>query len=121
MDQQGELREWRRKERAAGKQFGKGKPGNKGNPMKGNPMNKKAMASAVEKKVAERMKSLEKERESAGEAEAFIMSIVKKMKTTNISDTFTKAAPAAADTRASAPSLKSIMKQAKIMSMNDKN
>jgi hypothetical protein len=123
VDQQDELREWRRKERAAGngKQFGKGKPGKKGNPMKGNPMNKKAMASAVEKKVAERMKSLEKEKESAGEAEAFIMSIVKKMKTTNISDTFTKPAPAAADPRSSVPSLKSIMKQAKNMSMNDKN
>jgi hypothetical protein len=38
----------------------------------------KAIASTVEKKVAEKLKAMEQEKASGEEAEAFIMSVVKK-------------------------------------------
>jgi hypothetical protein len=70
----------------------------------------KAIASAVEKKVAERMKSMAQEKANEGETEAYIMSIFEKYngckgKKAQISDV-------EASTSVSAPSLKSILKRA---------
>jgi hypothetical protein len=75
--------------------------------------NAKAIASAVDKKVNERMKYIEQEKSTKEDIEAYIMSIVDKAttksgKTVQISDATSKPTPAAA-----APTLKSIVKRAK--------
>jgi hypothetical protein len=74
-------------------------------------MNAKAIASAVEKKVAETMKSLEQEKANKGETEAYMMSLIDKCK--NGTSGRAKISDVAASPSASAPSLKSIMKHAK--------
>jgi hypothetical protein len=106
-DQRDELREWRN----GGKRGGdfKGKSGKF--PPNKKPIDRtKAIASAVEKKLAERMKSMEEEKANEGVTEAYIMSIFEKYnggkgKKAQISDV-------EASTSVSAPSLKSIVKRA---------
>jgi hypothetical protein len=111
--QKEELREWRRGERFKGTK-GKGKeaPHKKGG---GRFETTKAIASAVEKKVAEKLKAMEQEKANGDEAEAFIMSVFKKFGAgkdgkVQISDATATADPAPIPT---APTLKSILKRAK--------
>jgi hypothetical protein len=100
-DQTTELRKWRHGPRGkSGKFIPKNKPNNR----------TKAMASAVEKKVAERMKSMEQDKANEGVTEAYIMSIFDKCKggtggKAQISDV-------AAFSSVSVPTLKSIVKRA---------
>ena len=73
----------------------------------------KAIASNVDKTVNERMKSIEQEKSTNDDTEAYIMSVVdkhvgKSCKVVQISDTTMKPMPAAA-----APMLRSIVKRAK--------
>jgi hypothetical protein len=112
-DQKDELREWRAK-------GGGGGAGSKGKSAKSTPKDKsnaKAIASAVEKKVAETMKSLDKEKAKKGEAEAFIMALFDKHKsgasgTAKISDTV-------ASPSVPAPTLKGILKHVKKYAKNE--
>jgi L-lactate utilization protein LutC len=102
-EQQGELREWRKNK--------KGKGSNDPSKTRANKFDReKAIASAVEKKFAAKMKSIAQEKTTEDEAEAFIMSIVQKYngKKVQVSD-----ATAKAEIAKSAPSLKSILKRAK--------
>jgi hypothetical protein len=104
-DQKDELREWRKGTEFKGRK-GKGKeyPSKKGRFD-----TTKAIASAVEKKVAEKMKAMEKEKTNGDETEAYIMSIIKKYstgKTESVQVSTTEAEP-------TAPTLKSILKRVK--------
>jgi chorismate mutase len=78
----------------------------------------KAIASAVEKKVAEKMKAMEQEKTNGDEAEAYIMSIFKKFSAANkagqgqISDV-TVEPGTSTSASVTAPTLKSILKRAK--------
>jgi hypothetical protein len=108
-EQKNELREWRDAAKGKG-------AGSKGKSVKFSPKKHKsfdttkAIASAVEKKVAERMKSMEQDKANEGLTEAYIMSIVDKFK----GGTGKKAqiSEVEASTSAPAPSLKSIIKRA---------
>jgi hypothetical protein len=72
-EEKDELREWREKHGSTKGSDFKGKSG------KSTPKNKsKSLVSAVEKKVAERIKFLEEEKANEGVTDALIMSIVKK-------------------------------------------
>jgi hypothetical protein len=106
-DQKDELREWRR-----GGKKGAGFRGKSGKFSSGNkPIDRsKAIASAVEKKVAERMKSMEQDKASEGLTEAYIMSILEKFK--NGADGKGQVSDVKASNGLSAPSLKSIIKRA---------
>ena len=74
-NQKSELRDWRK-----GKRSKEGKDKRKDAPSKkGKLDNMKAVASAVEKKVAEKMKAMEQAKTNEGETEACIMSIVQKL------------------------------------------
>jgi hypothetical protein len=82
-NQKDELREWRNGQ-PKGSGFS-GKSGKSGANFSGKSAKKfktnntaKAIAAAVEKKVAEKMKSMEKDKADEGEAEAYIMSIFQK-------------------------------------------
>jgi uncharacterized protein YaiL (DUF2058 family) len=70
--QKEELHEWRQGQKSKGAKF-KGKHTKR----KGRCDATKAVASAVEKKVAEKLEAIEQEKASGEEAEAFIMSVVK--------------------------------------------
>ena len=107
--QKSELREWRRNGKSEG-----GHKNKKGNDHRKFD-NTKAIASAVEKKVTERLKAIEQEKSKGAEAEAWIMSIMQKHADAGktgkirISDaTATEPMPAP-----TAPTLKSILKRAK--------
>ena len=102
--QRAELREWRMNKSAEG---GKKKGGDRKFDTA------KAIASAVEKKVNERMKSIEQDKSTNEDTEAYIASVVDKRlaktgKIVQISDATSTPTPAAA-----APTLKSIIKRAK--------
>jgi hypothetical protein len=108
-DQTKELREWRNANRGNTGFKGKGKSF-KGKSGKSTPKYKsKAMASAVEKKVAEKMKSMEQEKANEGATEAYIMSIFKKL---NHGGDKVQISDVEVSPGASAPSLKSIIKRA---------
>jgi hypothetical protein len=109
VDQKEELRAWRRSPAFTG-QKGKGKGGGH---RSSNHETKKAIASAVGKKVAEKLKAMEQEKNDDSKTEAYIMSLFQKFATgkagkLQISDA--TVAPTPAET---APSLKSILKRAK--------
>jgi chorismate mutase len=110
--QKDELREWRQVERLKG---GKGKAKDVSS-KKGKFDTTKAIASAVEKKVAEKMKAMEQEKTNGDEAEAYIMSIFKKFSAASkagqgqIYDVTVEPTSTASVT---APTLKSILKRAK--------
>jgi hypothetical protein len=95
-----ELREWRKNN---GK--GKGKDGQK----KPRSDTAKAIASAVEKKVAEKMKAMEDKKTNGDEAEAYIMSIFQKYSGQATNATISDVAAKPATT----PTLKSILKRVK--------
>ena len=104
MAQRVELREWRSNKSNEG---GKKKGGDRKFDTA------KAIASAVDKKVNERMKSLEQEKSTNDDTDAYIMSFVDKHvaksgKFVQISDATLTPTPAAA-----APTLRSIVKRAK--------
>jgi hypothetical protein len=106
--QKAELREWRHGTDAKGGKE-KGKDSNKNRKFD----RSKAIAFAVEKKVAEKMKAIEKERTDGDDTEACIMSIFKKYgigegATAHISTATADPTPAPP-----APSLKSILKRVK--------
>jgi hypothetical protein len=103
--QRAELREWRLNRSTKGGE-------KKGSDRKFDTA--KAIASAVEKKVNERMKYIEQEKSTNAETDAYIASVMDKRlaktagKIVQISDTTSTPTPAAA-----APTLKSIIKRAK--------
>jgi len=108
-----ELREWRMKK---GEQGGKKRGNNRGDRKVDN---EKAIASAVEKKVTERLKAIEQENSKGVEAEAWVMSIMQKHADAGnkhpkvrISASTAQPAVPAPPTTPSAPSLKSIIKRA---------
>jgi hypothetical protein len=110
-EQQDELRVWR-KARNGGADFeaaDNGKSGKKYTSKHKSNDRSKAIASAVDKKVAEKMKSMEQDKANDGAVEAYIMSILEKSKggqggKAQISDV-------AASSSVSVPSLKSILKR----------
>jgi len=83
----------------------------------------KAIASAVEKKVGEKMEAMEKEKISGNETEAYIMSLFQKFATAGntkkvkISDV-TTSEPTPAPPPPPTPTLKSIIERAKNGSQN---
>jgi hypothetical protein len=104
--QRAELREWRMNKSTEG---GKKKGGDR----KFDTAKAKAIASAVDKKINERMKSIEQEKSTNDDTDAYIASVVDKHlaksgKFVQISDATSTPTPAAA-----APTLKSIVKCAK--------
>jgi hypothetical protein len=106
--QKEELREWRKGEKAKQQ---KGKSSDRQS--RSGKSTTKAIASAVEKKVAEKMKAMEQEKANGEETEAYIMSIFQKFsgkagKKVQISDATVDATPTAAT-----PTLKNIIKRAK--------
>jgi hypothetical protein len=103
--QKNELREWRQKNE------NKGSKDKSKDSKKPEHDNDKAIAAAVEKKVAEKLKAVEDEKTSGEEAAAFIMSVVKKHSEDGkvvISDANVEPAPPP-----TGPTLKSILKRAK--------
>ena len=106
--QQRELREWR---------MNKSGKSTDGATKKGKFDTAKAIASAVDKKVNEKLKSIEKEKSTNDETDAYIASVVDKRlatsagkKTVQVSDATATPTPTQA---VSAPTLKSIIKRAK--------
>jgi hypothetical protein len=108
--QKDELREWRKNKGGRETTPNKGAAAQK----KARYENQKAIASAVDKKFAEKMKTFEKEKVSDDQAEAYIMSLIKKNSTgakgekVTISD-----ANAISDVQSSSNALKSILRRAK--------
>jgi hypothetical protein len=103
--QKNELREWRQKNE------NKGSKDNSKDSKKPKYDNNKAIAAAVEKKVAEKLKAIDDEKTSGEEAAAFIMSVIKKHSKDGkvvISDVNVEPAPPP-----TGPTLKSILKRAK--------
>jgi len=105
-NQKAELRDWRKGER------GKDQKG-KGPHKKANIDHTKAIASAVEKQITERFKSIEQTKTKDGEIEATVMSIIQKnfskTKGMVISDVTADAAPLTTDP---SPAMKQIVGQA---------
>ena len=100
-EQKDELREWRLKTSQ-----GKEKKDTKRNTVKFKSGTEKAIASAVTKQVAEKMKDIDKEKNNEDEVESYIMSVIKKCSgKATVSD-------ASAGTSVP-PSLKGIIKRAK--------
>jgi hypothetical protein len=73
----------------------------------------KAIASAVDKKVAEKMKAMENENAIAGETEAYIMSIFKKMQGGNGQAQISNVAVSPSASAPTASTLKGILKRVK--------
>jgi hypothetical protein len=106
--QKAELREWRHGTDAKGGKE-KGKDSNKNRMFD----RSKAIASAVEKKVEEKMKAIEKERTDGDDTEACIMSLFKKHGIGKGATAHISAATADPTPAPPAPSLKSILKRVK--------
>jgi hypothetical protein len=107
-EEKDDLRQWRKTTGSTGK----GGKESKSSPKQYNP--EKAIASAVEKKFAERMKAIEKEKQGDAEAEGFIMSVFNKYtgNKVQIADATAKP-PNVADYTTKKTNLRSILKKAK--------
>ena len=107
--QKDELREWRKNAASKGpKQKGKG-PEAKDRKYK----TTEAIAAAVEKKVAEKMKAMDKEKSNGDDTEAYIMSIFQKFAATKDKKGQISATTVEPTHIKTAPTLKSIIKPAK--------
>ena len=110
-DQADELRAWRKRTKDAADSKGKSGKSKSYPKKKYNNKTKATIASAVEKKVAEKMKAMEQHKTNEGATEAYIMSIFEKFKTGTGGKA--KISDVQASATVSAPSLKGIVQRAR--------
>eukprot|EP00957_Ditylum_brightwellii_P065384 4960105-Ditylum_brightwellii.AAC.1 len=114
-EQKKELREWRATTGA-----GKCKPGSQKTQQQASKHQKKAIAAAVEKQVAEKLKSLQEEKDSESKTRVYVMSIVKEMLSGKVKETVLSTATTSATVAEPPINLKSIITKAKNLSLDKK-